>query len=81
MNTGNKNNLPIVRRTYLADGSGYLQTILGSTKPGTQKLQFPYEIPTIKTEVALDPATTKTLLYIAGGITVGAIASAVIKRL
>lgn len=77
----NKNRrVPVVRRTYLSDGSGYVQQILGSTKPGEKKLQFPYELPVIETSVSLDKSTRNTLLGVAGGIAGGMIISSAIKR-
>jgi hypothetical protein len=72
--------VPVVRRTLSANGGGYIQNIIGATQPGKQKLQFPYELPVIKTEVALEPSTQKVLIGVASGIALGSIASALIKR-
>lgn len=67
-----KRSIPIVQRVYMADGS-YFQQILGSTKPGQKKMQFPYEIPPIEIELAKE--TNATIItaagILAGGFVVG----------
>jgi hypothetical protein len=54
----------IVRQTQLSDG-GILQQIFQATKPGAQKMQFPYELPTVNVSLTDD---TKRSIYTAVGI-------------
>lgn len=55
-----------------------LQNIIGSTQPGAQKMQFPYELPTIN--IGLD-AETKKIMYTTAGIFAGGmIASKLIEK-
>lgn len=72
-----KKSIPIVRRTMSADGS-ILQTIIGSSKPGAAKLQFPYEIPAL--EIDITPATKNILFLTAGILAGGAITSVLLNK-
>jgi hypothetical protein len=72
-------NIPVIRNTRLADGS-VLQNILGATKPGSKKLQFPYELPVIETSVAVAPDTLTSLYTVAGIIGGAIVLSQIIKR-
>jgi len=71
--------VPVVRRTYLADDS-FVTDLIGYSKPGAKKLQFPYEIPTINTSVSLSPEVTQTLIAIPTIFSIGMVASAAIKN-
>lgn len=71
-------NLPIVKRTYLADGS-YLQNIIGATTDPGKKLEFPYKLPVIETSVSLDEKTTGTLITVSSIIAGGLVLSSVIR--
>jgi len=75
-----KKQIPIIKQTLSADGKSVFQSIVGATNPGSNKLQFPYELPVIKTEVNISPETM-TSLYIVSGIIGGALVlSQIIKR-
>lgn len=73
--------IPVVRREYLSDNS-FVQKIIGSTLPGSKKLQFPFEIPTIQTNNAVEiPSGTGAILIgTASVFAAGMIISALIKR-
>lgn len=71
--------LPVVKRTYLSDG-GFLTNLVGSSKPGSGKMQFPYELPEIKVAPVITPETKKTL-YTTVGILAGGIAIAGLARI
>jgi len=69
-----------VRRRYMSDGKSFVTDVLAHTQPGKEKLQFPYEIPVIDTNVMLDDTTTKALYITAGTFALGMVGSAIIKR-
>lgn len=69
--------IPIVQMLPMADG-GMFQQIIGATKPGQAKMQFPYELPTIV--IGLDKETKNTLLGVAGVFATGMIVSRVLTR-
>jgi hypothetical protein len=71
--------VPVVRRTYLADGS-WVTDLITHSKPGEKTLQFPYEIPTINTSVSLAPDVQQTLITVSSIVGVSMIASAALKR-
>lgn len=71
--------VPVVRRRYMSDGKSFITDVIGHTKPGEEKLQFPYEIPVINTSVAIDPQATKALYVVAGTLAVGMLGSAYLK--
>jgi len=73
-----KRDIPIIRTTQLSDGN-ILQTIVGATKPGSQKLQFPYEIPAL--ELEFTPEANRTLLLTAGILAAGAVGAVLIHKL
>lgn len=56
-----KKTIPIIRRTALSDGN-FLTSLVGSSKPGAKKLEFPYDIPEIKVAPVISPEV-KTVLY------------------
>lgn len=79
MKCGKRKCLPVVKRTYLSDG-GFLTSLVGSSKPGEKKMQFPYEIPEIKVSPVISPET-KTTLYTTVGILAGGIVISGLARM
>lgn len=75
-----RGSVPVVRRRYMSDGKSFVTDLVSHTQPGKEKLQFPYEIPVIDTNIMLDDTTTKALYITAGTFAAGMIGSAIIKR-
>jgi len=59
-----------MKNKKLSQSTGILPSIINATVPGSQKLQFPYELPTVT--IGIDQETKNTL-YTLGGILAGGI--------
>ena len=73
--------IPIIRRNYLSDNA-FVSSIVGSTLPGSKKLQFPFEIPVINTsnDVTISPGVKTALIATTSILAFGMIGSAILKR-
>lgn len=62
----------------------FTDLLLGATKPGGTKMQFPYEIPTITTDVEFTDAATSTIyggaIILATGLAVNGLANLAAAR-
>jgi hypothetical protein len=72
----------VLAENYFLSGAGtdILKTLWTSSAPGSQKLQFPYEIPPIETVIKFDKTATRVLYTVTGVIVGGVIVNQLIKK-
>lgn len=67
-----------LKQINLSAPGDIVSSIIGATAPGSQKLQFPYELPTIK--VSIDEETRNALYSTAGILTAGILLGIVLNK-
>lgn len=69
------------RKRGMSDAGTYLKSIATATQAGSSKMEFPYTLPVIETEVSLDKETHSTIrtaaIAIGSGIAIGGTAVAI----